>query len=104
MVTDALAQTATQGGAPSPFIVGLPIYAVMFLMLYLVLIRPQQQQKKQTEQMLRTLKKGDRVVTSGGIIGTVVDVDEQRAVLRTGGDVKLEFLKSAIVQVLGEKS
>ena len=98
------AQAAPAGSSAPPFPWQFPIWAVMFLMFYLVLIRPQQQQKKKAEQMLREIKRGDKVVTSGGIIGTVMDVDDQRAVLRTGGDIKLEFVKSAIVQVLGEKS
>lgn len=107
MVTDAWAQTAggAAGGPPmNPLLMQVPYFVVMIVLFYLILIRPQQQQKKTLEKMLGALKKGDRVVTSGGIIGTVIDVDDTRAVLRTGGEVKLEFLKSAIVQVLAEKS
>ncbi len=100
MVTDAWAQAATGAPTANPLLLQIPYFAVMLIMLYLLLIRPQQQAKKQAEKMLRELKRGDRVVTSGGIIGTVMDVDDQRAVLKTGGDIKLEFLKSAIVQVL----
>ncbi len=72
----------------------------LFLILYLLLIRPQQQQKKKLEQMLKTLKKGDRVLTTGGIFGTVVGVDDAKAVLKISDDVKVEFSKSAIVQVM----
>jgi preprotein translocase subunit YajC len=54
--------------------------------------------------MLKALKKGDRVVTTGGIIGTVVGVDEAKAVLRIADDVKVEFTKSAVVQVLVENA
>jgi len=107
MVTDAWAQAAggAAGGPPvNPLLMQVPYFVVMIVLFYLILIRPQQQQRKNTEKMLSTLKKGDRVVTSGGIIGTVIDVDETRAVLRTGGEVKMEFLKSAIVSVLAEKS
>lgn len=105
MVTDAWAQAAgSSGPAVNPLLMQVPYFLVMIVLFYLILIRPQQQQKKNMEKMLSALKRGDRVVTSGGIIGTVVDVDDQRAVLRTGGDIKLEFLKSAIVQVLAEKS
>ena len=50
--------------------------------------------------MLKELKKGDRVVTSGGIIGTVVGLDDAKAVLKIADDVKVEFTKGAITQVL----
>ena len=76
----------------------LPIIAIF----YLLLIRPQQQQAKKLKAMLAALKKGDKVVTSGGLMGTIVGLDEQKAVLRVGDDVKMEFLKSAIVSVMTE--
>jgi preprotein translocase subunit YajC len=50
--------------------------------------------------MLKELKKGDRVLTTGGIIGIVVGLDDSKAVLRIAEEVKVEFTKSAIVQVL----
>jgi preprotein translocase subunit YajC len=74
----------------------------LFIILYFLLIRPQQQQTKKLEKMRRELKKGDRVLTTGGIIGTVVGVDDGKAVLRVADDVKLEFATSAIVQIMQE--
>ena len=103
MWSDAFAQ----GGAAKPadptlaFLLQMLQFVPIFLILYLLLIRPQQQQKKMKE-MLKTLKKGDRVVTTGGIIGTVIGVDESKAVLRIADDVKVEFAKSSVVQVLAE--
>jgi len=78
----------------------LPIIAIF----YLLLIRPQQQQAKKLKAMLAALKKGDKVVTSGGLMGTIVGLDEQKAVLRVADDVKMEFLKSSIVSVVPEGS
>lgn len=74
----------------------------IFLILYFLLIRPQQQQKKQAERMVAALKKGDRVLTNGGIFGTVLGVDDHRVVLKIADDTKVEFAKSAVVQVLKE--
>ncbi len=74
----------------------------LFIILYFLLIRPQQQQTKKLERMRSALKKGDRVLTTGGIIGTVVGVDDGKAVLRVAEDVKLEFATSAIVQIMQE--
>ncbi len=105
MVSDAYAQAAGGPPASSP----MALFAqfgwiiLVFVVMYLLLIRPQQQQQKKTSQMLKALKRGDRVVTSGGIIGSVVGIDEGKVVLRVSEDVKLEFVKSAVVQVLVEK-
>lgn len=104
--SDAYAQAG--GGAP----VGSPLalfaqfgwIILVFIVMYLLLIRPQQQQQKKAAEMLKALKKGDRVVTSGGILGTVVGVDDAKVVLKVSEEVKLEFLKSAVVQVVAEKS
>jgi preprotein translocase subunit YajC len=77
---------------------------LVFVVMYLLLIRPQQQQQKKAAEMLKALKKGDRVVTSGGLLGTVVGVDDGKVVLKVSDEVKMEFLKSAVVQVVAEKS
>ena len=108
MWSDALAQ-AGGGGQANPglgMLLTLLQFVPIFLILYFLLIRPQQQQKKKLEQMLKQLKKGDRVLTTGGIYGTVLGVDDARAVRRIAEgqkeDIKVEFAKSAIVQVLAE--
>ena len=106
MWTDALAQAG--GSAPPDPKIALLLQILQFLplfvILYLLMIRPQQQQKKRLNEMLKTLKKGDRVLTTGGIIGTVIGVDEAKAVLKIADDVKVEFSKTAIVQVLAAEA
>jgi preprotein translocase subunit YajC len=104
LVTDAFAQAA--GDAPANPMIGtilnaLPIVA-MLVIFYFLLIRPQQQRQKQLDTMLKGLKKGDRVLTNGGIYGTVVGVDDPKVVVKIADDVKVEFAKSAIVQVVAE--
>ncbi len=110
LTSEALAQGlfgrgSAASGSPNPNI-SMLLYIVQFLpiilIFYLLLIRPQQVQQKKLKQMLAALKKGDKVVTSGGIIGTIVGIDEQKAVLRIAEDVKVEFLKSSIVNVVPE--
>jgi preprotein translocase subunit YajC len=54
------------------------------------------------EKMLKALKKGDRVLTSGGIYGVVVGVDDAKTVVRIAEDIKVEFAKNAIVQVIAD--
>jgi len=79
------------------------ILAVTVGIFYFMIIRPQQKKQKDTEAMLRSVKKGDRVLTSGGVFGTVVGPkgsQEDVLVLRVSDDVKMEFARSSIVQVL----
>ncbi|HTK30978.1 MAG TPA: preprotein translocase subunit YajC [Candidatus Saccharimonadaceae bacterium] len=107
MWSDAYAQAAGAAPAAAPagpiaMLVQFGPILIIFAIMYLLLIRPQQQRQKQTDLMLKALKKGDRVVTSGGIMGTVIGVDDAKVVVRIADEVKVEFTKSAIVQVLAE--
>ena len=107
MWTDAFAQAATGAKPYDPnmaLLLQLLQFVPIFLILYLLMIRPQQQRQKKLNEMLKQLKKGDRVVTTGGIIGTVVGLDDAKTVLKIADDVKVEFTKSAVVQVLTEES
>lgn len=73
-------------------------FGLIFVLMYLLMIRPQRKKQKEHEKLLSELAKGDRVVTSGGMFGTVFAIDEDRSivVLKVGSDVKLEVLKSSI--------
>ncbi len=106
--SDALAQTAAPGAKPYDPNLALLFqilqFVPIFLILYLLLIRPQQQRQKQTNEMLKKLEKGDRVVTTGGIIGTVVGLGENTTTLKIADDVRVEFTKSAIVQKVGDQA
>jgi len=69
----------------------------MLAIMYFVMIRPENKRKKEAEEMRSALKKGDKVVTIGGITGTVVDVKDNKFVLETGADqVRIEFEKWAL--------
>ena len=74
--------------------------AIMFGILYFMVIRPQNTERKKLAQKIEALKKGDKVLTSSGIFATVVSIETDRAVLKIGDDTKVEFAKSAIAQVL----
>lgn len=69
---------------------------LIFGVFYFILIRPAQKQQKQKEAMLAALKKGDRVVTSGGIYGTIASVEDQSVHLRIADNVKIRVARSAI--------
>ena len=85
----------SSGGATSMLIQLVPIALVLGIFFFLV-IRPQQRDRRRREQMLQSLKKGDRVVTSGGLIGTIVGVTDRRVSLKLGDSVRVECLRSAV--------
>ena len=70
---------------------------VMFAVFYFMLIRPENKRKKEAEQMRSAVKKGDKITTIGGVIGTVVDVKENSIVIETSADqVRIELAKWAL--------
>ena len=70
---------------------------VMVGVFYFMLIRPENKRKKEAEQMRSSMKKGDKITTIGGIIGTVVDIKEDKFVIETSADqVRIEFAKWAL--------
>ena len=84
------------GAQANPILSFVPII-LMFGVFYFLLIRPQQKRQKDHANMVKELKKGDRVVTSGGIIGTIQTLQDDYVVVKVGdGDTKIEVLRSAI--------
>ena len=88
-----------QAGAQPPAWVSLFPFAVLFVLFYFMLIRPQQKQQREHQVMLDALKKHDNVVTVGGLHGTVLNVKDTTVVLRVDDDVKVEVDRSAIARV-----
>jgi preprotein translocase subunit YajC len=79
---------------------GLALPVLFFVVLYFLMIAPNQKKQKKWQEMLSQLKSGDRVTTNGGIRGTVLTVKDEVVILRVQPDgVKLEFVKSAIAAV-----
>jgi len=72
----------------------IPMLLIMVALFYFMLIRPENKRKKEAEQMRSAVKKGDKITTIGGIVGTVVDVKEDRFVIETSADqVRMELMK-----------
>lgn len=93
----AQANPATQDPkAQLLFQVGL--MAFIGIVFYMILIRPQQKKQKEHAQLLKSIKPGDKIVTSGGIIGVIVTVKEKTATLRSA-DAKFEISKGAIAEI-----
>ncbi|MEK7714786.1 MAG: preprotein translocase subunit YajC [candidate division NC10 bacterium] len=87
-------------GGSSAIVTQLLFFAAIFAIFYFLLIRPQQKQKRDRATMLTALKKGDRVVTSGGLYGTITGLDEHKVTLRVADQVRLEFDRSAVARVV----
>ncbi len=93
MLNFLTAAEAGAAGMASPLI----MMVLMFAIFYFMLIRPENKRKKEAEQMRSSVRTGDKIVTIGGIVGTVVNVKENRIVIETGADqVRLEVEKWAI--------
>ena len=93
MVNFLTATEAAPGGLASPVIMMVVMLAVMYFML----IRPENKRKKEAEHMRASVRKGDKVTTIGGVIGTVVDVKENSIVIETSADqVRVEFARWAL--------
>ena len=76
---------------------------LIFVIFYFLLIRPQQKKQKQHQTMISAVKKGDKIVTNGGMYGTVADVKEHIIVLRIAENVKIELVKGSIATVVAQK-
>ncbi len=74
----------------------------MIVIFYFFLIRPQKKQEKETKRMIDALKKGDKIVTIGGIYGTVFSVKDSTVVVKVDDSTKIEFTKTAISRVVTE--
>lgn len=88
---------------PNIFTSLLPLILI-FVIFYFLLIRPQQKRQKERNAMLQALKKGDKVITIGGIHGTIVDLTEERVTLKVSDTTKMVFERNAVNAVKGEDS
>lgn len=93
----AYAQTGTGQEATQQLISLVVILVVFFGVFYFLLIRPQRRRQREHMALLSSLKRGDRVITAGGIIGTIEDIDENEVVLVVE-DGKLRVSKTSIVE------
>jgi len=92
-LADAASSEVPAGSMFSPII----MLVLMGVVFYFMLIRPENKRKKEAEQMRSSVKTGDRITTIGGIVGTVVNVKDDKIVLETGADqVRIELAKWAI--------
>jgi preprotein translocase subunit YajC len=90
------------GGGAGSVMTQLLFFAAIFAIFYFLLIRPQQKQKRERESMLRAVKKGDRVVTSSGLHGTVVALNEHTVTLKIADQVRVDMDRAALGRIVSQ--
>ncbi len=104
--TTIIAQAGSLGAQPtSPSLLDMLIPMIlMFIIMYVILIKPQQKKQKQHQEMVKKLKAGDKVVTNGGICGSIAAVKDETVLLKVADNVKIEVNRLNISEALsGEK-
>lgn len=91
--------TASATGGSS-MVSTIVMFAAIILVFYFLIIRPQRKRDKEAKDMMANLKKGDKIVTIGGIRGTVAVVKENTVIVKVDDNTRIEFTKTAIAQVL----
>lgn len=105
MINNLLAMAPSQGGdAGGSMVSTLIFFALIFVIFYLMILRPQQKRTKERQKMLEALKKGDKVITSGGLHGKVINVDDKTVLIEVAENVKLKYERSAISAITKEGS
>ena len=89
----AMAPGGEGGGGLLPTLL---FFGAMFAIMYFLMIRPQQKRQKEHKQMLEGIKKGDKVITSTGMHGKVVDMDEKTFLIQIADNVKVRFEKASV--------
>lgn len=98
-ITPAFAQTAgAAGGAPSFLVQMLPLVAIIAI-FYFLLIRPQQKRMKAHAEMIGAVRRGDVVVTSGGIVGKVTKVEDTEVTVEIAEGVRVKVVKGTLTDV-----
>ena len=100
-VTPAFAQAAGGAGAAGGLVSFVPI-VLIFAIMYFLMIRPQQKKVKEHRAMVEALRRGDQVVTQGGLIGKVVKVTDAEAEIEIAPNVKVKVIKATIAQVMSK--
>ena len=95
MLILSLLQAQTPGGGPNPFGTVF-MFGAIFLIFYFLLIRPQRKQQKSHDEMVKSLSRGDEVVTIGGIIGKIVHITDDRITIKTAEDTRLEIERAKV--------
>jgi len=99
ILLQAAAPAAGTENSSGQMISTIVTFALIFVVFYFLIIRPQNKKQKEMQKMVADMKKGDKVVTIGGIHGVIQSVKEQTVIVKVDDNVRMEFSKSAISTV-----
>jgi preprotein translocase subunit YajC len=98
-----LAMAPASGQSPEGSLFStLIMFALIIGIFYFLILRPQQKRQKERQKMLDAVKKGDKVVTAGGLHGTVAGMDEKTVLIQVADNVKMKFERSAVASIVRE--
>lgn len=90
---------APQGGNGGGMFSTVIMFSLIILIFYFLILRPQQKRQKERQKLLDSIEKGDKVVTIGGMHGTVIGIEEKTVLVQVADNVKLKFERSAISSI-----
>ncbi|OGV32065.1 MAG: preprotein translocase subunit YajC [Legionellales bacterium RIFCSPHIGHO2_12_FULL_35_11] len=99
-ISNAIADTTSAAAPQSDGVFSLVMVAAIFVLFYFMLIRPQSKRAKQHKELVGNLKKGDEIVTAGGILGKIVNLDEQYIRIQASQGVEITMQRGSVVTVL----
>jgi preprotein translocase subunit YajC len=96
-----LAVVASPEGGQTSLMPMIIMWTAIIGIFYFLLIRPQKKAQQRHQELVAGLKKGDEVMTDGGIVGQVIHLKEDRVIIKTGGDTRIEVARGKIARVFG---
>jgi preprotein translocase subunit YajC len=98
-ITEAFAQDAGGSGGTAGLLVQFLPIILIFVIMYFLILRPQQARQRQHKEMIANIRRGDTIVTSGGLIGKVAKVDDSEIQLEVAEDTKVRILRGMVAEV-----
>ena len=99
-ITPAFAQGSLFGGGSDNMLVSLLPFILIFVIMYLLILRPQQKRQKQHQEMVKNVRRGDTVVTNGGLVGKVTKViDDDQIEIEIADDVRIRQMRQMVADV-----
>ncbi len=99
-ITPAFAQGSPLGGDANSLFTTLVPFALIFVIMYFLILRPQQKRAKQHQEMIKNVRRGDTVITNGGLVGKVTKViDDQQIEIEIADDVRIRQMRAMVTEV-----
>jgi len=94
----------TEGEGSTSGLIGIAPFVIIFLLFYLLILRPQQKQNRQRDALLKNLKRGDKIVTSGGLHGRITTVDDEILTVEIAKGVNVQVSRSSVTATINPET